>query len=90
MSGKLFGYAPVSVASNVDTNNLSTQRRVLAACELLFEDIGSGPLESAGLNWLKAALQLGDCVEVAELYRLGRSLTEVLDLLGCSTLDTSL
>ena len=41
-----------------------------------------GPLGSAGLNWLKAALQLGDCVKVAALDRLGRSLTEVLDLLG--------
>ena len=33
MSGRLFGYARVSVASNADANNLSTQRRVLADCE---------------------------------------------------------
>ena len=35
-----------------------------------------------GLNRLKAALQPGDCVKVAALDRLGRSLTEVLELLG--------
>ena len=34
------------------------------------------------MNRLKAALQPGDCVKVAALDRLGRSLTEVLDLLG--------
>ena len=36
MSGRLFGYARVSVASNADANNLSTQRRVLADCEQVF------------------------------------------------------
>ena len=35
-----------------------------------------------GLNRLKAALQPGDCVKVAALDRLGRSLPEVLGLLG--------
>ena len=30
MSGKLFGYARVPVASDTDANNLETQRRVLA------------------------------------------------------------
>ena len=44
MSGRLFGYARVSVASDVD--NLSTQCRVLADCEQVFEDVGSGPSES--------------------------------------------
>ena len=44
MSGRLFGCARVSVAS--DANNSETQRRVLADCEQVFEDVGSGPSES--------------------------------------------
>ena len=40
-SGKLHVCARVSVASNADANNLSTQRRVLADCEQVFEDVGS-------------------------------------------------
>ena len=45
---------------------------------------GAGPPGTwPGLNRLKAALvQPGDCVKVAALDRLGRSLTEVLELLG--------
>ena len=39
-------------------------------------------MEPAGLNRLKAALQPGDCVKVAALDRLARSVTEVLELLG--------
>ena len=42
MSGRLYGYARVSVANDADANNLSTQRRVLAECEQVFEDVGSG------------------------------------------------
>ena len=38
MSGRFYGYARVSVASDADTNNLETQRRVLADCEQLFVD----------------------------------------------------
>ena len=83
MSGRLFGYARVSVASDADANNLENQRRVLADCEQVFEDVGSGASwNRPGLNRLKAALQPGDCVKVAALDRLGRSLTEVLELLG--------
>ena len=33
MSGRLFGYARMSVASDTDANSLETQRRVLAYCE---------------------------------------------------------
>ena len=44
-SGKLHVCTRVSVASNADTNNLSTQRRVLADCEQVFEDVGSGSPE---------------------------------------------
>ena len=42
MSGRLYGYARVSMASDADANNLETQRRVLADCEQVFEDVGSG------------------------------------------------
>ena len=58
MSGKLYGYSCVSVASDADANNLETQRRVLADCEQVFEDMGSGVSWSRpGLNRLKVALQ---------------------------------
>ena len=55
MSGRLFGYARVSVASDADANNLENQRRVLADCEQVFEDVGSGAswnrsLERDGVN----------------------------------------
>ena len=83
MSGKLFGYARVSVASDADANNLENQRRVLADCEQVFEDVGSGASwNRPGLNRLKASLQQGDYVKVVALDRLGRSLTEGLELLG--------
>ncbi len=42
MSGKLHGYARVPVASDADANNLENQHRVLADCEQVFEDVGSG------------------------------------------------
>ena len=75
MSGRLFGYARVSVASDADANNLDNQRRVLADCEQVFEDVGSGASwNRPGLNCLKGTLQPGDCVKVAALDRLGRSL----------------
>ena len=83
MSWKPYGYARVPVASDADVNNLETQHPVLADCEQDFEDVGSGASwNRPGLNRLKAVLQLRDCVKVAALDRLGRSLTEVLDLLG--------
>ena len=45
MSGKLFGYARVSVASDAYANNLETQCRVLADCGQVFEDVSAaGPL----------------------------------------------
>ena len=65
MSGRLYGYARVSLASDADAdaNNLETQRRVLADCEQIFEDVGSGVFwNRPGQNRLKAALQPGDCV----------------------------
>ena len=70
MSGRLFVCARVSVAS--DANNSETQRRVLADCEQVFEDVGGGASwNRPGLNRLRAALQTGDCVKVAALDRLG-------------------
>ena len=40
MNGRLFGDVRVSVASYADTNNLESQRRVLAGCEQIFENCG--------------------------------------------------
>ncbi len=83
MSENLFGYARVSVTSDTYANNLHTHRWVPADCEQVFEDVGSGASwNRPGLNRLKASLQQGDCVKVVALDRLGRSLTEVLELLG--------
>ena len=48
MSGRLFGYARVSVASDADANNLNTQRRVLADYEQVFKDVGRG---ASVLDW---------------------------------------
>ena len=42
MNGRLFGYARVSVAREVDANNLENQCRMMADCERVFEDMGSG------------------------------------------------
>ena len=65
-----------------DDDNLSTQRRVLADCEQVLDDVGSGvSWNRPGLNLPKAALAPGDCVKVAALDRLGRSLTELLSWL---------
>ena len=44
MSGRLFGYARVSVAREADANSLENQRLVLAECEQVFEHVGAGPL----------------------------------------------
>ena len=70
MSGKLFRYARVSVASDADANNLENQRRVLVDCGQVFEDVGSGASwNRPGLNRLKATLQPGDCVKGTALEK---------------------
>ena len=48
MSGKLFGYARVSVASDADSNNLENQRRVLVDGDQVFEGVGAGPIGTGG------------------------------------------
>ena len=71
------------MASDAAANNLETQHRVLADSEQDFEDVGSGASwNRSELNRLRAVLQPCDCVKVAALDRLGRSLAEVLELLG--------
>ena len=42
MSGRLFGYARVSVAREGDANNLENQRRPFTDCKQVFENVGSG------------------------------------------------
>ena len=54
MSGRLFGYARVSMASDADANNLHTHRWVPADCEQVFEDVGSGASVSTGLAYCDA------------------------------------
>ena len=69
----------MSVVSDAYVNNLETQRRVLADYEQVFKDVGSQvSWNRPGLNRLKEALAPGDCVKVATLDRLGRSVTESL------------
>ena len=83
MNERLFGYARVSVASDADANSLETERWVLAGCEQVFEDVGSGAfLNWPGLNRLKQAVAPGDFAKLAELDRMGRSAAEVLELPG--------
>ncbi len=60
MNRRLFGYAHVQVASDVDANNLENQRRLLDDCEQVFEDVGSGASwNRPGPNRLKAASSQG-------------------------------
>ena len=83
MSGRLFGYARVSVAREADANSLENQRLVLADCEQVFEHVGSGASRNRpGAESPKGRFQPGDCVKVAALDRLGRSLSEIWELRG--------
>ena len=59
MSGRLFGYARVSVASDADANNLSTQCRVLADCEQVFEGGKTHVALGLGLAACQRGLYLG-------------------------------
>ena len=57
MSGRLFGYARVSVASDAD--DLSTQCRVLADCEQVFEGGKTHVALGLGLAACQRGLYLG-------------------------------
>ncbi len=75
----------MSVASDVYVNNPETKRRALSGCEEVFEDMpGRACLNWPGLNRLKQAVAPGDFMfmKVAELDRLGPSVTEALGSLG--------
>ena len=83
MNCKPYGDARVSVASDVYANNPETKRRALSGCEEVFEDMpGRACLNWPGLNRLKQAVAPGDFIKVAELDRLGPSVTEALGSLG--------
>ena len=83
MRGKLFGYARVSVASRLRRQQLRDPAPPPGRLRQVFYGVGSGASwNRSGLRRLKAALQPGDCVNVGALDRLGRSVAEVLDLLG--------
>ena len=57
MSGKLFGYARTSVASDADANTLENQYRILAERKQILEAMGSWACwNRPGLNRLKAAV----------------------------------
>ena len=89
MSGRLFGYARVSVASDTDANNFENLCRLLGDCAQVFEDVGSGASwKRPGLNRPKTALAHGDCVKVTALDHLGRFQFQSSSglLAGCNTL----
>ena len=63
-----FGFARALVASDTDGNNLENQRRLLADCEQVNEDLGRGASwNRPGLNCLRTVLQPGDCLKVTAL-----------------------
>ena len=77
MIGKLHGYARASVGSDADANNLDPAPGV---SRLRAGHSGRGERASWNrpkLDRLKAVLHPGDCVKVAAICHLIRSLTEV-------------
>ena len=82
MNGRLSGYARVSVTSDADSNNLETQCRVLSDCEQVFENWRWGFLELAGSESPEGCPPAGRLREDGSAGPLGRSLTEVLELLA--------
>lgn len=80
-TGRLIGYARVSTQDQ----NLDMQRAALrqAGCQVLFEDKGmSGGLASRpGLDQVLDILQPGEVLVVYRLDRLGRSVSNLSDLL---------
>lgn len=77
----LIGYARVST----DDQNLDLQKDALekAGCEKIFEDHISGSRsDRPGLSQMTSTLREGDVVVVWRLDRLGRSLKDLIDLVG--------
>lgn len=77
----LIGYARVST----DDQLLDLQRDALekAGCERVFEDTASGvKAERVGLTALLTTLRRGDTLVLWRLYRLGRSLKDLIRLVG--------
>ena len=83
-SRRLYGYARVSVASDADANNLETQRRVLADCEQVFEDVGSGPSESR----VRLVVSLHDTL-TTEFFGATMLISRVIPGSGTSNVDRS-
>ena len=78
-TGMTFGYARVST---VDQDE-ALQRHALAGCDRLFVDKASGALASRpALDEMLAQLRTGDTVVVWRLDRLGRSLRNLIDVVG--------
>ncbi len=77
----LIGYARVST----EDQNLDLQRKALtkAGCKKLFDDKASGTRTSRpGLDLAMATLREGDTLVVWKLDRLGRSVKNLVDLVG--------
>ena len=79
--GLLIGYARVSTQDQ----NLELQTEALqkAGCKKIFEDRASGSrLERIGLAQARENLRAGDTLVVWKLDRLGRSVKQLVDLVG--------
>ena len=79
--GLLIGYARVSTQDQ----NLEVQTGALqnAGCQKIFEDRASGSrAERLGLAQARAILRAGDTLVVWKLDRLGRSVKQLVDLVG--------
>ncbi len=80
-TGLLIGYARVSTQDQ----NLELQTEALqeAGCKKIFEDRASGSrVEHIGLAQARKSLRAGDTLVVWKLDRLGRSVKQLVDLVG--------
>jgi predicted site-specific integrase-resolvase len=80
-SGMLIGYARVSTQ---DQNlELQTEALTKAGCKKVFEDkVNGSRAERPGLTKAQEALRKGDTLVVWKLDRLGRSVKNLVDLVG--------
>ncbi len=80
-AGLLIGYARVSTQ---DQNlELQTEALQTAGCKKIFEDRASGSrVERVGLAQARESLRAGDTLVVWKLDRLGRSVKQLVDLVG--------